>query len=164
MQEETCFAFNMAPIRVWTHLADFDAYALWHPSYCFENSTVRQKRIPLHYALFRGECRLNTEAELTVFERAHGIAWTICIDGIAVFEERYSLAPLAMGTQIRHSIVFQGFLGRVMGLSSRRALHQTLVNQDNAFVRFLKKEMRGAASGHRQRKRAVLCADKAAND
>lgn len=164
MQEETRFTFNMTPIRVWTHLTDFGAYALWHPSYRFENSTVCQKRIPLRYALFRGEYRLKAEAVLTVFERGHGIAWIICIGGMEVFEERYSLAPLVMGTEIRHSIAFQGLFGRVMALSSRRSLRQTLVNQDNAFVRFLKKEMRGATPSHRQRKRTVFRTGKTAND
>ena len=36
MKEEDTFTFNMAPIRVWTHLADLGAFAFWHPSYRFE--------------------------------------------------------------------------------------------------------------------------------
>jgi hypothetical protein len=169
MKAETSFTINMAPIRVWSHLADFSTYTFWHPNYRFEADAMTiEQRIPLSYALYKGEYRIKAEATITASEKPDLFSWTVGVGGIAVLEETYRLESLASGTQVRHSIAFDGFFSRIIAVPFRRGLTQTLVIQDGAFVRFLKKEMQRAGGAnlnrHRRRARAARYPEKGAND
>jgi len=169
MKAETSFTINMAPIRVWSHLADFSAYAFWHPNYRFEaDAMTSEQRIPLSYALYKGEYRIKAEATITASEKSKLISWSVGIGGMAVFVESYGLEPLTSGTQVRHSIAFEGFFSRIIAVPFRRGLTKTLAIQDGAFVRFLKKEMHRAVgtnlNRHRRRARAARHPQKGAND
>ena len=155
MKEETTFVLSMAPVRVWTHLADLEAYEYWHPSYRFEEAAAAGRTIDLSYALFRRGYRIRAEATITAFDKPHLIAWSVGIGGGAVFRESYELEVVGTGTQIRHEIAFENFAGKLVGKLFSRTFGGTLRSQDLAFLSYLKKETRGGDAGlNRHRRRA----------
>jgi len=155
MKEEATFYFNMAPIRVWTHLADLDAYAFWHPSYRFEESGGPDKSIKLSYAMFKGEYRIRADATITAFDKSRRISWNVGVGRATVFREAYELEAVGTGTEIRHLLAFESFMGKVVGKLFRRVFRRAVRAQDLAFLSYLKKESRGVAPGiNRQRRRA----------
>ncbi len=155
MKEEDTFTFNMAPIRVWTHLADLGAYAFWHPSYRFEGGAEPGKTVKLTYAMFKGEYRIRADATITGFDKSHRIAWNVGVGGATVFSEAYELEAVGTGTEIRHSIAFESLMGKVVGRLFRRTFRRAVRAQDLALLSYLKRESRGAAAGvNRQRRRA----------
>ncbi len=167
MKEETTFTLNISPLRVWTCLSDLRAFTLWHPSYRFEESAALQKSMTLSFALFRGEYRINTTATVTQHDKPRAIGWSIAAHGLVLLNEHYELEASGLGTQVRHTLEFQGFLGTLLGRLMRRGLRQTLSLQDRAFVRFLKKEAQSTLSGinrHRRRAQNARAARKATND
>ncbi|WP_324741019.1 SRPBCC family protein [Tsuneonella sp. CC-YZS046] len=164
MKEETTFTLNISPLRVWTCLSDLHAFAIWHPSYRFEDSAALHRGMGLSFALFKGEYRINTTATITRHEKPRVIGWSIAVRGLEVLDEQYELEASGLGTQIRHTLEFNGFLGRLLGRLLRRGLRQTLHLQDRAFVKFLKKEAQGGLSGinrHRRRAQSARAARKA---
>ncbi|QEH81790.1 hypothetical protein EIK56_09615 [Sphingomonas sp. C8-2] len=145
----------MAPVRVWTHLADLEAYEYWHPSYRFEEAAAAGRTIDLSYALFRRGYRIRAEATITVFDKPHLIAWSVGIGGGVVFRESYELEAVGTGTQIRHEIAFESFAGKLVGKLFSRTFGGTLRSQDLALLSYLKKESRGGDAGlNRHRRRA----------
>mgnify|MGYP002779988904 CR=1 FL=1 len=155
MREETTFTLNISPLRVWTGLSDLRAFALWHPSYRFEDGAALNRNVGLSFALFKGEYRINTTATISQFDKPRTIGWSIAVRGLVVLDEQYELKASELGTQVRHALEFRGFLGRLLGRLLRRGMRQTLNLQDRAFARFLKREAQSALSGiNRQRRRA----------
>lgn len=154
MKEETSFTINVAPIRVWTHLADFGAYALWHPNYRFESDVpATQTLIPVRYALYKGDYRIRAEAKILASEKPGILSWSLGIGGMPVMTESYVLEAFGVGTRAVHSIAFEGRLARLVAIPFRRALRKSLAIQDSAFVGFLRKETR-SVTGNRRRRRA----------
>lgn len=151
MKEEATFTFNMAPIRVWTHLANLGAYAFWHPSYRFEGGAEPGKTVKLTYATFKGEYRIRAAATITAFDKSHRIAWNVRVGGATVFSEAYELKAVGAGTEIRHIIAFESLMGKVVGRLFRRIFRRSVHAQDFAFLSYLKKEMRGATAGINRR-------------
>ncbi|MPT48352.1 MAG: SRPBCC family protein [Sphingobium sp.] len=157
MTEENIFTINMSPLRLWTHLADFKAFALWHPNYVFGDQVELNTAIPLHYALFRGRYWIRAEAGINDFDKPDRLGWTVGVGGVPVYWETYSIQVNGTETEVRHVVEYRGVFGFIMSLTLRRALRHRIKNQDVAFVCFLKKQMRSSTSGsNRQRRRAQV--------
>lgn len=142
MKEETIFTVNMPPIRVWSHVTDFQSYKKWHPNYEFETVSKSNDNFRVIYALYRNSYRINSEARINICDKPVSVSWTIYLGGLAAFLESYTLTSSTIGTEVRHSVEFQGAIMRIIAIPFRRGLRNNMLRQDNALIDFLNKERR----------------------
>ncbi|MCZ4341411.1 SRPBCC family protein [Sphingomonadaceae bacterium G21617-S1] len=160
MKVETQFQLNMSPLRVWSALADFGSFAIWHPTYHFTGTAhAPGESLQLVWRL-RKDQSVNVDADLVTIQKPQAIGWKSGLAGIITFHEEYEIVPGSEAVEIVHRFEWRGVLGRMLGLFTTRGVGRAMASQDRALANYLRRGTRTTSTPNRHKRRAASARSK----
>lgn len=136
---ENVVILTASPLRVWSVLTDFAAHSQWKPFTQLAGEAVDGGEATYSFRIGRLGKPITTAADITRVEKPVAFAWTAGVAKLLLFEEVYELERDPVGTRLRHSLRFHGFLGGILTVLLRRKLQAGLAQSDRCLDRQLRR-------------------------
>lgn len=136
---ENVVILTASPLRVWTVLTDFAAHSQWRPYTQLAGEAVQGGEATYSFRIGGFEKPVTTAADIIRVEKPVAFAWTAGVARLLQFEECYELEANPVGTRLRHSLRFHGFMSGVWTALLRRKLQAGLVQSDRCLERQLRR-------------------------
>lgn len=136
---ENVVILTASPLRVWSVLTDFAAHSQWKPFSQLAGEAVEGGEATYSFRIGGLGKPVTTEAAITRVEKPVAFAWTAGVAKLLLFEEIYELERDPVGTRLRHSLRFHGFLCGLWTALLRRRLQAGLVQSDRCLDRQLRR-------------------------
>jgi hypothetical protein len=136
---ENVVILTASPLRVWSVLTDFAAHSQWKPFTQLAGEAVEGGEATYSFLIGGLGKPVTTAADITRVEKPVAFAWTAGVAKLLQFEEIYELERDPVGTRLRHSLCFHGFLSGMWTALLRRKLQAGLVQSDLCLDRQLRR-------------------------
>lgn len=136
---ENVVILTASPLRVWSVLTDFAAHPQWKPFTQLAGEAVEGGEATYSFRIGGLGKPVTTAADITRVEKPVAFAWTAGVAKLLLFEEIYELERDPVGTRLRHSLRFHGFLSGMWTALLRRKLQAGLVQSDRCLDRQLRR-------------------------
>ena len=136
---ENVVILTASPLRVWSVLTDFAAHSQWKPFTQLAGEAVEGGKATYSFRIGGLGKPVTTAADITRIEKPVAFAWTAGVANLLQFEEIYELERDPVGTRLRHSLRFHGFLSGMWTALLRRKLQAGLVESDRCLNRQLRR-------------------------
>lgn len=136
---ENVVILTASPLRVWSVITDFARHSQWKPFPQLAGEAVEGGEATYSFRIGGLGKPVTTAADITRVEQPVAFAWTAGVAKLLLFEEIYELERDPVGTRLRHSLRFHGFLGGMLTVLLRRKLHTGLAQSDRCLDRQLRR-------------------------
>lgn len=136
---ENVVILRASPLRVWSVLTDFAAHSRWKPFTQLAGEAVEGGEATYSFRINGLGKPVMTAADITRVEKPVAFAWTAGVAKLLLFEEIYELERDPVGTRLRHSLRFHGFLSGMCTALLRRKLQAGLMQSDRCLDRQLRR-------------------------